>query len=156
LPPIFAVAAERGLKFALQSGSVGYPMLHVQATIIDGQVDPQLSNEIAFEFAAGDAVSHALRDNVELLEPIMRVEVQVPEEFFGAISADLSAKGAEIHKTEARGKWWSIEALVPLARMFDYAEEARSLSQGRASSTMEPHSYRAAPKDVLEAILNPI
>jgi elongation factor G len=156
LPPPLAAAAERGLKFALQSGTVGYPVLHVQATIMDAVVDPQLSSEIAFEVAASDAVNHALRDNVVLLEPIMRVEVQVPEEFFGAISADLSAKGAEINKAEARGRWWTVEALVPLAKMFDYAEEARSLSQGRASSTMEPHSYRPAPKEVLESILNPV
>lgn len=156
LPPILAAAAERGLKFALQSGTVGYPVLDVQATIVDAQVDPQLSNELAFEVAAGDAVSKALRDNVILLEPIMRVEVQVPAEFFGAISGDLSSKGAEINKTEARGRWWTIEALVPLSKMFDYAEEARSLSQGRASSTMEPHSYRPAPREVLESILNPV
>jgi elongation factor G len=156
LPSLLAAAAERGLKNALQTGAIGYPVLHVQATIVDAQVDPQLSSEMAFEAAANDAAGKALRDNIILLEPIMRVEVQVPNEFYGAISGDLSAKGAEIQSSEVRGNWWTIEALVPLARMFDYAEEARSLSQGRASSTMEPHSYRPAPKEVLEGILNPI
>ena len=156
LPPLLAAAAERGLKFGLQSGEVGYPVLHVHAAILDAQVDQQISTEQAFEAAGADAVMKALRGNVLLLEPIMRVEVQVPDEFYGAITADLQAKRAEITKTEQRGKWWVVEAQVPLARMFDYAEQARSLSQGRASSTMEPHSYREAPPEVLQGILNPI
>jgi elongation factor G len=156
LPPLLAAAAERGLKFGLQSGEVGYPVLHVHAAILDAQVDQQISTEQAFEAAGADAVMKALRGNVLLLEPIMRVDVQVPDEFYGAITADLQAKRAEITKTEQRGKWWVVEAQVPLARMFDYAEQARSLSQGRASSTMEPHSYREAPPEVLQGILNPI
>ena len=156
LQPLLAAAAERGLKFGLQSGEVGYPVLHVHAAILDAQVDQQISTEQAFEAAGADAVMKALRGNVLLLEPIMRVEVQVPDEFYGAITADLQAKRAEITKTEQRGKWWVVEAQVPLARMFDYAEQARSLSQGRASSTMEPHSYREAPPEVLQGILNPI
>jgi elongation factor G len=157
LPPLLAAGAERGLKFGLQSGNVGYPVMHVHATIVDAQVDPALSTEIAFEAAGADAVSKALSvDNVILLEPIMRVEVQVPDEFYGSITADLQAKRAEITKTEQRGRWWVVEALVPLARMFDYAEQVRSLSQGRASSTMEPHSYREAPPEVLQGILNPV
>lgn len=156
LPPLFAAAAERGVRFGLQSGEVGYPVMDVHATIVDAQVDPALSREDAFEFAGADAVQKALRGNIILLEPIMRVEVQVPDEFFGPISADLNARGAQILRTDQRNRWWTIEALVPLAKMFDYAEQARSLSQGRASSTMEPHSYAPAPKEVLESILNPI
>jgi elongation factor G len=155
LPPLFAAAAERGVRFGLQSGEVGYPVMDVHATIVDAQVDPVLSREDAFEFAGSDAVQKALRGNTILLEPIMRVEVQVPDEFFGPISADLSARGAQILRTDQRNRWWIIEALVPLAKMFDYAEQARSLSQGRASSTMEPHSYAPAPKEVMESILNP-
>jgi elongation factor G len=156
LPPLLAAAAERSLRNGLQSGFVGYPVLDVHATILDAQVDPQLSTEGAFEAAGGDAAGKALRDNVVLLEPIMRVEVQVPDEFFGPISADLNAKGAHIERTDQHDRWWTIEAYVPLAKMFDYAEQARSLSQGRASFTMEPHSYAPAPPDVLEGILNPI
>jgi elongation factor G len=130
--------------------------MDVHAMIVDAQVDFQLSTEEAFEAAGSDASSKALRDNVILLEPIMRVEVQVPDEFFGPISSDLNAKGANILRTDQRNRWWTIEAQVPLAKMFDYAEQARSLSQGRASSTMEPHSYAPAPKEVLHSILNPI
>jgi elongation factor G len=156
LPPLLAAAAERGVRSGLQSGEIGYPVMDVHATIIDAQVDPVLSREEAFEFAGADAVQKALRGNIILLEPIMRVEVQVPDEFFGPISADLSARGAQILRTDQRNRWWIIEALVPLAKMFDYAEQARSLSQGRASSTMEPHSYAAAPREVLESMLNPL
>jgi elongation factor G len=156
LPPLLAAAAERGVKFGLQSGEVGYPVMNVHATIVDAQVDPALSKDEAFEFAGADAVQKALRSNIVLLEPIMRVEVQVPDEFFGPISADLNAKGAHIERTDQRNRWWTIDALVPLSKMFDYAEQARSLSQGRASSTMEPHSFGPAPPEVLGGILNPI
>jgi elongation factor G len=156
LPPLLSAAAERGVKFGLQSGEVGYPLLDVHAVITDAQIDPALSTEQAFEFAGSDAVQRALRGNIILLEPIMRVEVQVPDEFCGAILSDLNAKSANIERTEQRNRWWTIEALVPLAKMFDYIEQARSLSQGRASATMEPHSYAPAPKEVLESILNPI
>jgi elongation factor G len=156
LPANLASAAERGVRGGLESGYAGYPVIDVHAVIVDAQVDPQISTEEAFEAAGSDAASKALRDNVILLEPIMRVEVQVPDEFFGPISSDLNGKGANILRTDQRNRWWTIEALVPLSKMFDYAEQARSLSQGRASSTMEPHSYAPAPKEVLNAILNPI
>jgi elongation factor G len=157
LPAPLADAALNGLKFGLQSGNVGYPVMHVHAAILDAQVDPQLSTEIAFEAAGTDAVLKAISlDNVKLLEPIMRVEVQVPDEFYGSITADLQAKRAEITKTEQRGRWWVVEALVPLARMFNYEKQVKSLSQGRGSWTMEPHSYREAPPEVLQGILNPV
>ena len=83
----------------------------------------------------------------------MRVEVAVPEEFLGPVTGDLNARRAEIVSSTPRGKWWVVEALAPLAKMFDYADKLRSLSQGRASSTMEPHSYAPAPDEVLRGIL---
>ncbi|MFL5340550.1 MAG: elongation factor G [Gemmataceae bacterium] len=157
--PATVAAINQSIRGALESGMVGYPVIHVQPRVcgvVESKDAPAALNETAVQAAAADAVNRILRDNVLLLEPIMRVEVQVPDEYYGAITADLQAKRAEITKTEQRGKWWVVEALVPLARMFDYAEQARSLSQGRASSTMEPHSYREAPPDVLQGILNPI
>ena len=127
---------------------MGYPTLDVQATIIGGEVDQLLSNEIAFEAAASDAVMRAYRDNMTLLEPIMRLEVSVPDEFYGNVTSDLNARRAEIQETHPRGKWWVVTAHVPLAKMFDYADRLRSITQGRGSSTMSPHSYAAAPEDV--------
>jgi elongation factor G len=152
LPLVLAAAAERGLRDALQSGGeFGYPVLNVKATMVDAAYDEQLSNEIAYVAAAADAVRKAFKDNVVLLEPIMHVEVALPEEALGPVTTDLNARRAEILQLGPRGKWWVIEALAPLAKLFDYADKLRSLSQGRASSTMEPHSYRPAPDDVLKS-----
>jgi elongation factor G len=150
LPP-FLAAAEQGIRGALQSGDLGYPVINVRATILDGKMDAQFSNEVAFEAAGADAVNKALRDNAVLLEPVMHLEVTVPEEYLGPVTADLNARRAEITEMLARGKLRVIEARIPLAQTFDYSENVRSLSQGRADWTMEPHSYAPAPPDVLRS-----
>jgi elongation factor G len=155
LPPLLVAAAEQGLRGGLQSGMLGYPVMNVRATLVDAEMDEHLSNETAFQAAAGDAVHQALRDNVVLLEPIMHLEVTVPEEYLGAVTADLNARRADIQDVLVRGNLRVIEAMVPLARMFDYADKVRSLSQGRASSTMEPASYAEAPPEVLHGLLHP-
>jgi elongation factor G len=153
LPEEFVSAAEHGIRAALQSGELGYPVINVRATILRGQMDQQFSNEMAFEAAGADAVNQALKDNVVLLEPVMHLEVEVPEDYLGPVTADLSARRAEISEHLTRGKWRVIQALVPLARTFDYSEKVRSLTQGRASWTMEPHSYVPAPDEVLRGFL---
>ena len=155
LPPLLAVAAEQGIRGALQSGELGFPVMNVQATIVAAQMDPQLSNEVAFAAAGADAVHKALRDNIVLLGPIMRLEVTVPEEYLGPISSDLNARRANITEVITRGRLRVIEAEVPLRLMFDYTDRVRSLSQGRASWTMEPHAYAPAPDEVLHAMLHP-
>lgn len=151
IPSAFIAAAEQGIRNALLSGDLGYPVIDVRATIAEMYVDQELSNEIAFEAAGADAVNQALRGNVVLLEPVMRLEVTVPEEYLGAITSDLNARRAAITQLHARGKLRVIEALVALRLMFDYADKVRSLSQGRASSTMEPHSYLPAPDGLLDS-----
>ena len=83
----------------------------------------------------------------------MHLEVTVPEEYLGPVTADLNARRAEISELCTRGKLRVIEALVPLARMFDYSDKVRSLTQGRASWTMEPHAYAPAPDEVLRGLL---
>jgi elongation factor G len=155
LPPVFAAAAQQGIMGALQSGQLGFPVMNVRATLVDAEVDPQLSNEVAFQAAGADAVHKALRDNIRLLEPIMRLEVTVPEEYLGPVTADLNARRAEIDQLLTRGKLRLIEARAPLRVMFDYADKVRGLSQGRASSTMEPHAYAPAPEDLLRSMLHP-
>jgi elongation factor G len=149
LLPAYVAAAEQGLRGALQSGELGYPVINVRATITGGQMDQQFSNEVAFQAAGADAVHKAFRDNFVLLEPMMHLEVTAPEEYLGAITADLNARRAEIEQLFTRGKLRVIEVLVPLARMFDYSDKVRSLSQGRASWTMEPHSYSPAPDELV-------
>jgi elongation factor G len=90
-----------------------------------------------------------------LLEPWMRLQVQVPEEYVGSIIADIGARRGEVRTLVSHERVGSVEAYVPLAGMFDYADKVRSLSQGRASSTMEPFEYRPAPDDVLRRLLHP-
>jgi len=153
--PLFIAAAERGLKSALQSGELGFPVMHVQAAIVNAVVDPERSNEVAFEAAANDAVLRAMKNNIILLEPIMKLNVTVPDEFLGNVISDLSARRATIERSESNGRYSEVEAFVPLAKMFDYADKVRSLTQGRASSTLEPHDYAPAPDEVLRSFTNP-
>ena len=154
LPPIYAHAAETMLKDSLQSGELGYPMMHVQAKILDAAVDPQLSTEEAFAFTAAKACRLAMHDNVRLLEPIMKVRVTTPEQFLGDIIGDLSRRGGEIERSESQsGGIAEVEAKVPLRELFDYADRVRSLSQGRAASAMEPYSYEPAPDSVRQQLL---
>jgi elongation factor G len=138
-------AAEQGVRFALQSGDLGFPVIGVKATLVGAQMSETDSNDVAFQAAASDAVNRALRSNMTLLEPVMRTEVVIPEEYLGPITADMNARRAEIRDILLRGKLRVVEALVPLAKMFDYSDKVRSLSQGRASWSMEPSAY--APVD---------
>ena len=153
LPPAYVAAAEQGIRNALQSGELGYPVINVRATLLKAEMDLQLSSDVAFQVAGSDAVNKALRGNMVLLEPIMHLEVTVPEEYLGPVTADLNARRAEITQLVARGKLRVVEALVPLARMFDYSDKVRSLTQGRAGWTMEPRSYAPAPEEVLRKLL---
>jgi elongation factor G len=155
LPAELIAAAEQGIRGALLSGELGYPVINVRATITGGQMDQESSNEVAFQAAGADAVHKALRDNMVLLEPVMHLEVTVPEEYLGPVTADLNARRAEITQLLSRGKLRVIEALVGLRSMFDYSDKVRSLTQGRAGWTMEPRSYAPVPEDVVRGLLNP-
>jgi len=151
LTPSLLAAAEIGLRSALQTGEFGNPLLNVQATIVAAHMDPENSEEAAFEIAAAEAVQQALKDNTIILEPMMKLSVTVPGEFLGSVMSDLMTHRADIRRQALHGTDSEVEALVPLVEVFDYADRVRSLSQGRASSTMEPHSYAPAPDEVLRA-----
>jgi elongation factor G len=153
LAPELLAAAEQGIRGAFSSGELGYPVIDIKATLVSAETQEGLSNEIAFTAAATDAVHKALRDNMVLLEPVMKVEATVPEEYLGPITADLNSRRAEITQVLARGKLRIVEALVPLRLMFDYSDKVRSLSQGRAGWTMEPRAYAPVPPDVLRGML---
>ena len=154
LPAAFRAAAERALTDALQTGELGYPMMNAQARLLDAQFDPQLSSEDSFVAAAVQAYREATRDNVQLLEPIMKVTVTTPTEFLGNVLGDLGARGGLVEETESDEFGRSeVTAKVPLAKLFDYADKVRSLSQGRAAAAMEPHNYEAAPPEVLRQLL---
>src|SRR5260370_35966492 len=96
LTPLYLASAEQGIRGALDSGELGFPVMKVKATIIGGTMDEQFSNETAFAAAGADAVHKAMRDNIVLLEPMMALEVTVPEEYLGPITSDLNARRAEI------------------------------------------------------------
>ena len=154
VPTEFIDAAKSAINDAMATGELGYPMLHVQAKITDAKFDPQLSSPEAFVAAAVDACRQATRDNIQLLEPIMKVTVTTPNEFFGNVQGDLAARRGRIESSvSSTGDMWDIVALVPLAKLFTYANEVRSLSQGRAAASIEPHSYEAAPDEVLRQML---
>jgi elongation factor G len=148
---------EESILSGLQSGEFGYPVTDVEASLLEAKKHVTdttgVWHETALQIAANDAIRQALKDNVVLLEPVMRVEVTVPEEYLGPIISDLNARRAEIEKVTSRGKLSVIEAIVPLARMFDYSDKVRSLSQGRAGWTMEPQAYRPASDDTLRGLL---
>jgi elongation factor G len=152
---VFLPAIESGARSAAQSGVLGgYPLINVQVTLLDAQEHATDSSEAAFESAAALAVRHAVeRAGPVLLEPIMKIEVVTPEEYFGAINGDLMARRAVITSTGLRGRTRVIGAEVPLSTMFGYATHVRSLSQGRASYSMEPCRYEAMPPDLAQKVL---
>ncbi|HKA07501.1 MAG TPA: elongation factor G [Gemmataceae bacterium] len=153
-PAPFPDVIVRGLKSALQSGGLGFPVLDVHATVLDATFDPERSTEPAFEAAATDAVAKAFsRENMQLLEPVMKLTVTVPSESSGNVFSYLMARRGVVDRQDSDGRLFEIGALVPLVTMFEYADELRSLTQGRASSTLEPHSYAPAPDEVLRSFL---
>jgi elongation factor G len=150
LVPAVEVLTEQGEG----GGSLGFPLMQVKITVLGGEVHETGSTELAFRYAAGDAFEKGLRAaGIVLLEPIMRLEVTVPDEHVGDIVGDLQQRRAIITRTHTRGRNTVIEAHAPLANLFGYSSAMRGLSQGRATCTMEPHSYGPAPAGVLEGFM---
>ncbi len=155
IPKEFIPAVEKGVKEALFSGVLGgYPVVDVKVTIYDGSHHPVDSSEIAFKIAGSLATREALhRAHAILLEPIMRVEVVSPEEYIGDVLGDLNSRRAHVSGVEKRGNSQIIRAVVPLAEMFGYATSLRSVTQGRASFTMQFDSYQAVPSSIASELI---
>jgi elongation factor G len=155
VPPLFLASAEKALTDALSTGELGYPMMNAQARMLEAKFDPQLSSEDAFVAAAIKAYRDATSGNVKLLEPIMKVTVTTPSQFLGNITGDLAKRRGEIDAQDMSpsGELAEVVARVPLSELFTYANEVRSLSQGRAAANIEPHSYADAPPDVLRRLM---
>jgi elongation factor G len=145
---------EKGLREALQTGvRAGYPVVDLRATLFDGSFHQKDSSEPAFKIAASLAFKDgARRAEPVLLEPIMRIDVVTPTEYIGDVLGDLMRRRGKITSQEARGNVTAIRGHVPLAEMFGYVARLRSLSQGRASYTMEPSHYEEAPPAIAEEI----
>ncbi|WLD10792.1 elongation factor G [Planctellipticum variicoloris] len=155
LPPDLLNSALQALRDESSGGGlVGYPLMNVKITVTDAEYREKETTEVAVKTAAARALRNALQSaGVVLLEPIMKLEVVTPEDFLGNITADLSSRRAMIVDTEIRGNLVALQAESPLSQMFGYSTQVRSLSQGRASYSMEPLRFDAAPDDVLAGML---
>ncbi len=157
VPREFIPAVEKGLVNTLPNGVLaGFPVVDVKVTLFDGSYHDVDSNENAFKMAASMAFKDAMRKaSPVLLEPMMAVEVETPEDYMGNVMGDLSGRRGIVHGMEDQvGGIKLIKAEVPLAEMFGYSTQLRSLSQGRATYSMEFKHYTEAPKNVAEAVIN--
>jgi len=156
VPREYIPAVEKGLKETLPNGVLaGFPVVDVKVTLFDGSYHDVDSNENAFKMAASMGFKDGMRKAAPvLLEPMMAVEVETPEDFMGNVMGDLSSRRGMVQGMEDLPTGKAIKAEVPLAEMFGYSTTLRSLSQGRATYTMEFKHYTEAPKSVAEAIIN--
>jgi elongation factor G len=155
VPREYIPSVKQGVIDAATTGPLqGYPMLNIKATLLDGKYHPVDSSDIAFQHAGALAFVEAVRRAKPVfLEPIMRVQVTTPEQYQGVIAGDINARRGLIRGVEQRTKFSVLTAEVPLAELFGYSTALRSLSQGRATSTMEPFAYQPVPSHVSEALL---
>ncbi len=146
----YVAPVQAGAREALQGGILaGYPVLDVKVTLLDGQMHAVDSSEMAFKYAGSiGAKEAARRAGPIILEPIMKVEVRVPDDYFGSVVGDINSRRGTIVGTETMAKTQIVNAMVPLAETFGYSTDLRSLSQGRASYSMEFDHYEEVPKNI--------
>lgn len=155
IPREFIPSVKQGIMGAAKSGVLaGYPVTDVKVTLIDGSFHEVDSSELAFQMAAAIAFNDGFKKaNPILLEPIMDMEIAVPEEYMGQVIGDLNSRRAKITSLAIRANVRAIRTYVPLAEIFNYATVSRSLTQGRASYTMEPSFYAEVPSHIAEKIV---
>ncbi len=154
IPRDYVPAAEKGIREALATGVVaGYPVLDIRVTLVDGSYHQVDSSEQAFQIAGSMGIKDALRrGDPYLLEPIMKVDVMMPEEYLGDVMGDLSSRRGQILGMEGKGTSQSVQAHVPLAEMFGYATDLRSMTSGRATYSMEFDHYAELPANLAEVV----
>ena len=155
IPREYIPAVEQGIREAMDTGVLaGYPVVDIKATLYDGSFHEVDSSEMAFKIAASMALKDGVRKGrPQLLEPIMRVEVTMPEEYLGTVLGDLNARRGRVEGMEALGNTQVVRAFVPLSNMFGYATDLRSSTQGRATYSMEFDHYEALPASLGEEII---
>ena len=155
IPREYIPAVEKGIREALTSGVLaGYPVVDVRVTLTDGSFHEVDSSEMAFKIAGSMAFKDACKKaNPVILEPIMKTEVMVPEEYMGDVIGDLNSRRGKIMSMEPVNKIEHIKANVPLSEMFGYSTTLRSLTQGRGNYSMEPSHYEEVPKQIADKIL---
>jgi len=156
IPREFIKPIEKGIRDAALSGCLGgYPVVDFTVTLIDGSYHEVDSSELAFQLAARAALRDALQKGKSVfLEPIMDIEVIAPEEFMSTVLGDLNQRRGQIVSLGSRGNLKTARCDVPLAEMFNYVNALRSLTQGRASFSMEPSYYSEVPRNIAEKIIN--
>ncbi len=156
IPKEFIPAIEKGVAEALEGGILaGYPLNNIRVTVFDGAYHDVDSSEMAFKICASICFKEAAaKAKPVLLEPVMRVEVTVPEEYMGSVNGDLISRRGRLEGTEVAGGTQIIKAMVPLSEMFGYATELRSRTQGRGSFTMHFGQYEEVPRNLAEEIIN--
>jgi elongation factor G len=154
IPREYIKPVEAGIREAAEGGVIaGYPVIDFKATLVDGSYHEVDSSEMAFKIAGSLAFKNAAaRAKPVLLEPVMRVEAVTPEQYMGDVIGDLNARRGRIDGMEQQGNLRVIRVLVPLAEMFGYATTLRSVSQGRATHSMEPSHYEEVPASIAEEI----
>jgi len=158
IPREYIRPVEQGVKEALETGVLAsYPVVDVEVKLLDGSYHPVDSSELAFRMAGSMATREALRHaKPVLLEPIMEIEVATPEPFFSDVLADINSRRGQVTMVDQRGHMRMVRGLVPLAETFGYATDLRSLTQGRATYTMEFDHYQEVPPAVAEAIMGKV
>jgi len=152
IPKEYVPAVEAGVREALETGAIaGYPVIDIKVTLFDGSYHEVDSSDLAFKMAGSIAVKEGLRKaKPVLLEPIMRLEVVMPAQFLGDVIGDLNARRGNIEGIETHGETCTVRALIPLAETFGYATVLRSLTQGRASYSLQFHCYKELPPSLIE------
>lgn len=154
IPRQFIPAVEDGIRMAAEhGGQLGFPFTNVRATLYDGQYHDVDSSELAFQQAGMLAFRMAADGNWILLEPYMKLEVQVPDEFLGTVIGDLNSRRVEISDIAAEGGLRNIQGKVPIAEMFQYSSFLRGMTQGRGVYSMEPSEYRAVPRGIADKVV---
>ncbi|MEK7849709.1 MAG: elongation factor G [Candidatus Omnitrophota bacterium] len=155
IPREYIPSVKNGIILAAKSGVLGsFPVTDVAVTLVDGSYHEVDSSEIAFQMAASQAFTEGLRRGISyLLEPIMDIEIVVPEDFMGTVIGDFNSRRGKLMGMGQRGNVRVLRGHVPLAEVFDYANIIRSLTQGRASFTMEPFCYKEVPRDISNKVL---
>jgi len=155
IPREYIPAVKKGIVEAMENGVLaGYPVVDIQATLFDGSFHEVDSSEIAFKIAASQGFKEAMKKaGIILLEPMMKLEVVIPDDYLGAVTGDLNARRGRIMNAESRFGMQVIDAEIPLAQMFGYATDLRSLTQGRGTFTMEFGYYEQVPKNITEEIV---
>lgn len=156
IPSEFIPAVEKGVQEAMDKGVLlGYPLTDIQVTLFDGSYHEVDSSDIAFKIAGSIALQEAVKKaTLTLIEPVMKLEVTVPEDFMGTVIGDISSKRGKIIATEKRAKSVIIKAYAPLAELSGYATILRSLTEGRGVFYMEPSHYEEVPQNIIQAMLS--